>query len=212
VKLITFLSPTHVSLCRDFFLPSYLANHDVFDSLTIRHMPLLCPKGEYRAPGWYELLNFRAKAILEELQSATYGSRILICGCDVQWFGPLGELFRDCKDYDFVAQNDGDGGFCTDWMMIRVMDLTRLMFRQIADSVKDGAEDQYVMNQLLPNSGLTYAQFDNNEVWSTRRLWKIGDPVPAVPPNILVHHGNWTTCVPDKHAILTAVREAQRNA
>ena len=210
MKLLTFCSDSHVGLLRDFFMPSFYAHPEGFDSLVIARMEQVCPSATYKMPGWNEFFIARIRRIIDELDSAPDGDFIFLIDCDVQWFGPIDVLLDPA--IDFQCQNDGAGGLCPGFSIIKVGYLMKKFWRCVQlHATASGRDDQFSINDLIHHFPLKVQMFNRNRVWTTRAIWEPDEPIPTLPNEILVHHANWVVSVENKVRILTAVRNAVLN-
>lgn len=207
MKLLTFCSDSHVGLLRDFFMPSFYAHPEGFDSLVIARMEQVCPSGGYKTPGWDHFFRAKINRVIEELEATKHGDFLYLVDCDVQWFNPLPS--GRYLDIDLAGQDDGAGGFCPGIARIRVSNRMRSFWKALLARVENSDRDeQFAINDLLAAAPFRWSFFPSDQVWSTRSIWKLGDPIPEIPKGIVAHHANWTHSVADKVGILTAVRNA----
>jgi len=205
MKLLTFCSDSHVGLLRDFFMPSFYAHPEGFDSLVIARMNQVCHSATYKMPGWNEFFIARIRRIIDELDSTPDGGFIFLIDCDVQWFGPIDVLLDPA--IDFQCQNDGAGGLCPGFSIIKVGYLMKKFWRCVQiHAAASGQDDQFSINDLIQDFPLRVQMFNKERVWTTRAIWELNEPIPIIPKEILAHHANWTVSVKNKEAILTGVR------
>ncbi len=207
MKLLTFCSDSHVGLLRDFFMPSFYAHPEGFDSLVIARMEQVCPSGGYKTPGWDHFFRAKINRVIEELENTKDGDFLFLIDCDVQWFGSTN--VSEYSAFDLIGQQDGTGGFCPGIARLRAGYSMRSFWKLLLERVSNSDRDeQFSINDLLETTTLHCGYFHPDQVWSTRSIWKLGDPIPEIPKGIVAHHANWTHSVADKVGILTAVRNA----
>ena len=209
MKLVTVFSDTHRPLLEQFFLPSYTRYPDGFDSLNIHYYGKASSAAAvYETKEWLEVPKFKIRKLIEEADKTKDGDFILYSDCDVQWFGPLDQMVALAPALDLVAQWDAPGLLCTGLFRMKVSHAMRLFLKAWLHETTYGTlNDQFVLNNIIKTSGLSFDGYDNDLVWSVRKIWRINDRVPTPPDGMLVHHGNWTTNPYDKAALMRAVKQ-----
>jgi hypothetical protein len=167
-----------------------------------------CVSGRFKTQGWKDTMFDKVGMIVAACESHPEGSILLHLDADIQFFAsrlsPL--ILSHLRGLDFCGQNNAAAGnkneMCGGFFAFRNSTATRKLFCDIIDGMRRGNNhDQLELNRLLPLSGLRYGYFARHLVWCPGRRWKPGLPL-KLPPEVLVHHANWTIGVENKIAQL----------
>jgi hypothetical protein len=234
-RLYTIVTPTHQSLCDEWFLPSL---QDEF-LIEARRVGQIGSETEHRCGtvSFNRTMVEKARLILEAIEENT--DRVFIYSdVDVQFFAPTEQIIDGVMDgYDVACQLDApltmgrdvhpdfSGHLCAGFLVCRANERTHALWRDIVRYVEDRPDrhDQHALNELL--NGLTGKEIGNAYGVRWRylppcffgpgpqlgRTWEPGQPV-KVPQGTVMHHANWTIGVVNKLAQLRAVREIKRRA
>lgn len=215
MRLITVCSPSHLPLLGEVFLPSYVRFPEGFESLEVFSMPQFCPSGAWGSPRWGEAMAFKVASILDALRRVSSAGALVYSDADVQWFGPVGGwIASQSPEMQIVCQDDG-GKPCAGFMRLRP---TRQVFKTLGDVLarlrhRESFSDQHFLLPALNAGGIKPGLFDRQVIWAALGgCWKQGDPAPAAPATMRLHHGNWNIGLADKIALMRHVREHRGGA
>lgn len=200
-------TPSHRRICWKYFEETICYD--------ISLVSFLLPKigdGNYKNVNWTEATKHKILSILKIIDLGI-DDIFIFSDVDVQFFGPITDLITESiKEYDIVTQHDPsmryDHMYCTGFMAIRPSEKIRNLFQSTLDLMeeKPRLDDQDAFNVVIreTNNDVNIGLFDQNKVWSHRKMWEPGTPL-EIPEDILVHHANWTVNVQNKEAQLEEV-------
>lgn len=199
-------TPSHKKLYWKYFQSSVC-----FDTSVASFVLPECGNGTYKNELWTMATKSKLEAILEIIDS-NIDDIFIFSDVDIQFFGPLTDLITDSiRHCDLVTQNDPslkyDQMYCTGFMAIRNKPRVRALFQATLDLMNQDSnlDDQDAFNIVARDTtNVKIGLFDQNVVWSHRKMWKPGDEL-EVPEEILVHHANWTHTLNDKEIQLEEV-------
>lgn len=207
MKIITFASPSHFALLRQFLncyerMPEGVESIEIFQPTQVWPIPIYGS-----VPYWH---HSRAQAVLtaNAMERCAEGELLLATDCDVQWFQPLSRIAQIQPDKTMMFQMERDGRMCGGFMRFRVCDQSiRFCRRTVCEMASpDCGHATDVMNRLLQNDTWDWAGFEVNIVWSQGYVWQSGSPLPIPPPGMVVHHASWVTSLESKLALLSGIR------
>jgi len=194
----------------------YFQNSVCFDVSVVSYLLPEIGNGNYKNEHWIEATKHKIVSILEIID-LQIDDIFIFSDVDVQFFGPITDFITDSiVDYDIVAQNDPslkyDQMYCTGFMAIRNTPSIRDLFQNALNlmETEENLDDQDAFNMVVNGSSTKIGLFDQDAVWSHRKMWQPGTEL-KIPDNILVHHANWTFSVEHKEAQLEEVLEIYRS-
>ena len=228
MKLLACYTPSHVPLLKQHFMPSLeLAGFGDPGHVSIDHRyPMYTPhdgatillrelpqvgSGVFDEVGFHETCVRKLEFILSALTIEK--EPFLFSDVDVRFYGPVVEdLLRELGQKDIVFQNDGPGGVCTGFFVVRpCVGMIRLFEHALEIMRKTSLLDQPAVQETM----VTFYGRKPSASWGflPDRYWTFGHNnkhwapgMPVNPPtNLLVHHANWTKGIPNKLALLEAV-------
>jgi len=223
-KLYTVYSDSHDTLFRKWFLGTMQDDFEVIS----RRIDQTCPAASYLAEGWTTAVSHKIPLILEAIDAHTENGFFIFSDVDVQWLGPVaGRLRRHVAENPSIdiffqadAQKDpgGCGNICTGFFVCKGNVRTRAFWTLVGERMRrHGMGDQVTSQEIIRSNvvgGLNVGTLPE-EFWGPGSglvaplRWKPGmflDP----PPNLLVHHANWTVGVPHKDAQLEYIARKMR--
>lgn len=205
MKLVTICSPEFSPVAQEFFFKSWFRFPQGFNRLTTHQPPN--PIGAWASRSWRSHYVWRQRMLVDELRLLPPGDQLVFCGCDTQWFEPIGVYVAGFHPEAMIVSQMDVGMICADFMRLTNTPEVLQLLQRVEQVVSVDGVDQELINRFAPDHGVSIAGLPLDEFWTTRKLWKMGDPVPEVPATIKFHHGNWNYRIEDKLAILSAVRE-----
>ena len=193
----------------------YMANSLYFDtSLIVQELPAI-GDGSYRNTQWTDATRRKIEMIITILEHGI-DDIFMFSDVDIQFFGPLTDIVTHCiKEHDIVTQKDPSKNYdlmhCTGFMAMRVTKENKRLFKQTLQRMIDdpASDDQDAFNEIVREGAWNIGTFDEDIVWSHRKMWRAGDDID-VPESVAVHHANWVYSVEDKLAQLEAVKNQYR--
>ena len=223
-KLYTVYSESHDTLFQKWFLGTMQDDFEVIS----RRIDQTCRAASYMTEGWGTAVSQKIPLILEAIDAHTENGFFIFSDVDVQWLGPVeGRLRRHLAEHPSVdiffqsdAQKDpgGHGNICTGFFVCKGNIRTRAFWTLVGERMRrHGKGDQITSQQIIRSNavrGLNVGTLPE-EFWGpgsglvSPLRWKPGmflDP----PPNLLVHHANWTVGVANKAAQLEYIARKVR--
>lgn len=210
--LLTFVTDSHLALLERYFLPSVFRYPQGIDELRVFRMEQRLPVPEFGTEAYWQ--HSRAQAVLtaRALREAPEGAWVISADCDIQWFGPLTSILEQHPDLDLMCQYDPPDILCGGFMRFRrnakTVELCDAIARNMETSRSGHATNR--LNWDSASLNIPRKGFDLDQVWSQRYVWKTGDPLPIVPPTVLVHHASWIVDLKSKLAMLEHVRSIRQ--
>jgi len=166
--------------------------------------------GKYKNQYWTEATRLKLEMILEIIDNAI-DDIFVFCDVDVQLFGPIADLITyEIVDKDIITQKDPSKDhefmYCTGFMAIRLSREVRSFFANVLECMISNPEydDQDAFNVVARQSELRFGTFDEDIVWSHRKMWRPGTAI-SFPDKMLVHHANWTFSLDHKISQLETI-------
>jgi len=223
-KLYTVYSESHEMLFQKWFLGTMQDDFEVIS----RRIDQNCRAASYMTEGWDTAVLQKIPLILEAIDAHTENGFFIFSDVDVQWLGPVaGRLRRHLAEHpgvDIFFQSDakkdpgGHGDICTGFFVCKGNIRTRAFWTLVGERMRrHGQGDQITSQQIIRSNtvcGLNVGTLPE-DFWGPGSgliaplRWKPGmflDP----PPNLLVHHANWTVGVANKAAQLEYIARKVR--
>jgi hypothetical protein len=158
------------------------------------------------AHGFCDTMTDKVDIILDAIRSYP-GEPFVFTDCDVQFFGTTKAILLDAiDDCDIAAQADSNNQdvLCAGFFVCKANDTALHLFDMVKRGITSKKHDQMVLNECL--DVCHWKTLNKDQFWSPRKFWKPNKPLD-VPPNILMHHANWTIGVAHKIKMLEQVRD-----
>jgi len=205
MNIYTCYTPSHFKLYWRYFCPTVC-----FDvSVVAKKLPGI-GDGKYKNQYWAEATRLKLEMIIEIIDNAI-DDIFVFCDVDVQLFGPITDLIvHEIIDKDIITQKDPSKDYefmyCTGFMAIRMSEKVRAFFTDVLEymALNPECDDQDAFNVVARRSELRFGTFDENIVWSHRKMWRPGTAI-SFPDEMLVHHANWTFSIDHKIAQMETV-------
>lgn len=218
--IYTFYTDSHKVFLDDWFMKTL--HEEEQDLVHVEKFDQECHSGSFMQEGWNKTMLRKVDYIRDCLE----GDDVFIhADCDIQFFDKFYDDMKkefDENEYDILGQHDGKlwhtDTMCAGFFMARPNDKTRSLFEEVRYMVASGnaGNDQLALNALLHANkhDVKYGLLDDSfySVWRTNGIkeWTPNDPV-SIPENILMHHSNYTSGIPNKIKLMEIIRE-QYNA
>jgi len=177
MDLLTYFTPSHAELYRDYFGPSYDEHlrHE-FNLLPFYQPEQICPRGEYFAENWTEAVRDKIVKVRDYMANKDTGTIFVFSDVDVVFFEPIGAMIETAiRDHDFVFQNDLNGQVCTGFYACRISDRTRSFIEELLQNFDaDRGDDQGNFNHVLGGK-VKGDQFRTNQILAKRIVFKNTD-------------------------------------
>ena len=212
MRLVTYYTPTHKSMCQRYVLSRAWK----FAEVRAMEFPQRCDSGTFKQPGWNASMLDKLECLMRLPMD---GEPTLYVDSDVALFPGLHDwALRQIADMDFdgVAMSDDVVQFCAGVMLFRATSRVHGWWRLIADlSPIWDLPDQDVIDQLRRQCGqrsgrmpvqLTVLPPDRVCNWATMghsSVWE-GESFD-VPASCLAWHANWVVGVDAKSEMLRRV-------
>lgn len=206
MKIYACYSPSHKRLLQDHFLPSLPSDLEPhLLELTAQH-----GSGVFHEDGFSEACREKLAYLCEALAENMNGEPFLFSDVDVRFYsGKLAHtLLASVNTVDIAFQNDGPGGCCTGFMVVRPNKSTESLFDKAWLRTGGVWDDQQITAQVLRETGFrSYLKLPNT-FWTyglqEGKRWEPGMRLNP-PDGILMHHGNWTLGLENKDRLLKEV-------
>tara|TARA_Y100000310_G_C20564804_1_gene754926 strand:+ start:437 stop:1114 length:678 start_codon:yes stop_codon:yes gene_type:complete len=219
-QLLTFYSDSHKEFYEKYFLESF--NEFLKDdfSLNTLHVDQLSTNGAFGSSGFEETMLLKIKHIINNID-ITSDDKLVYADCDIQFFQNIkDDLFNELGDYDIKFQDDVIC-LCAGFFICKQNKTVLNFFKQILlvlennmvnGKLRGGLSDQIVINNFynrklhntkigkLPKRYFTVASSSAGP-----KQWT-GQPF-NVPPDIILHHANWTVGYDNKIKLLNYIKD-----
>jgi len=225
-KIYTVYSKTH-----ECFKPWFETVTNVYPNIKIEYALIdqTCLSGEHFNSGWTGATIQKLEKIIEFFDdSENTQDYFIFSDIDVQFFNPFHEeILEKLKDNDIAFQDDGPSSVCTGFFASKKTDKCKNFFTNVLDELKkvqktypdcyrkhadDQRMTQFCLNKITNN--IKYIKLSHNYFnfrhslnygIDNRRIWVPYEDI-EIPPNIYLHHANWTKGVEIKILLLDYVR------
>lgn len=220
--MITFYTPSHEVLYKNYFLPSfYKSGLDKHFRLDVHEFEQESVEASYMSSGWNSTMMRKVDLILDTIDK-NWGKVFVYADIDIQFF----RLFAPkeyLKDGDIVFQRNysqeyedlckikqlrrSGQWFCAGFFIARANEAVRRLWNEVRSDMKNNPklDDQGPLNcQLLNRRELSYIGLDS--IFFNPALSQgAGEPIRwvpkqvlSIPSNIILHHANWTVGIENK--------------
>lgn len=200
---LTVYSPTHAQLYHDWFLPTFVATHNIEDLVAVE-LEQKCKSGEFRSSGWSSAMAGKISSILTELRKHP-GEWLCYADCDIQFFGNIDAALSkyDMTRVDAAFQLDCQV-LCAGFMVLRSCANVISWLEHVLEELKNPNSicDQIIINRTVSEHGIRVLRL-GAEFFS---IWRVHDDT-GWPENIVMHHANYVIGIPRKLELLTRVRK-----
>lgn len=205
--LYTLYTPSHEVFYRDWFLPS------LKDPFEVRPTRLEKRPGPYAflSADWGSTMLAKVDLILSAIERQ-WGSVFLYSDVDVQFFRPVRTAVQGLMDdKDVLFQNDSPAGRkCAGFFVCRAGPATLHLWQRVRAHMIERHlnSDQAALNDVVDGCAIRWAYLPSTFFGGgalTGKAWTPTEALP-VPDDIVMHHANWTTGIPNKLAQLRYVQ------
>lgn len=204
MNTLTVYSPTHETLFKEWFEPTFKATNGN-SKLTAVAVPQLC-SGAYRKDTWRKQVALKTDIIAEFLASNINEDLVCYSDCDIQFFGDIDAAIEeyDTSLVDIAAQEDDGMQMCSGFMIMHPSVKLASWFKSISTDLRAGrfAGDQAGVNSRFKFDGIKVMLL-GPEFFS---VWRVRVKAAAWPDKIVMHHANYVVGVPGKIKTLKDVR------
>jgi hypothetical protein len=208
MNLYALCTPSHHRLRDEWFLPTV---QDDFVLNLVNVNLNLEGSGTYREPDF--MLAVRRKAVmLERAIEQNWGRSFLVCDVDIQFFSPVKEKLLSLQgDLDVLAQDDGPGGLCAGFYVMRANQRTKDLIQVLNQELQanPSASEQRTFNAAARVANVSTGKLPEGFFTNGKRCpkrWYPGIEI-EIPDPIWMHHANWTVGVQNKVEQLRIVRK-----
>jgi hypothetical protein len=221
-KIYTVYSKTH-----EVFKPWFETVFNVYPNIKIEYALIeqVCSSGRNYDSGWTEATIQKLEKIINFFDDPENTQDFFIYSdVDIQFFNPFHEeIYEKLKDNDMAFQDDGPFSVCTGFFackkthkcksfFIHVLDELKKVQKTKPDCFQSHADDQRMTQYCLnKNVDIKYTKLSHNYFnfrhsfnWGingSKKLWEPYENI-AIPPNIYLHHANWTKGIENKILLL----------
>lgn len=217
MKLITFYSESHIDIYTEYFLKSY--NKYLSDyKLISKKIEQISPSGEYESVGFDRVMLEKVNLIIENIDLSD-DEPFIYADCDIQFFG---DIKYDLNENDIMFQNDYfPDNYCAGFFIAkqnqRVLDFFLRVREKFIKSMDGKVHDQTIIYHLFKDGydGIKKNMLPTNKYWTVAfstngAPWK-GQKI-NLPPDIVVHHANFTVGIKNKILLLEEVKKIKNNS
>ena len=206
LKIYSCYSESHRQLFERHFKPSLPATMELAE----HELPQDSKTGAFETAGFQTTCLRKVEYLIDVLTKNNGGAPFLFSDVDVRFYGdPSDDLLRLLGQDDMMFQDDGPGGACAGFMVLRPTPRVLAFWRVVAKLARDHQQmDQDAANRLLATNTAPPWGLLPERYWTYgrgRKEWTGTEPVNP-PADLLVHHANWTRGIENKMALLDAVR------
>jgi hypothetical protein len=207
--MYTFYSDSHTELYNDFFLKSYneCGMDKSFTLFTVK-VDQKSDSGDFNSPGFNETTIDKLIIIKNALEEIDDGERILYSDCDIQFFDNIyDDILSNCQnnDSDIICQHD-QNTICTGFMVIKKSPNMINFINLMIDECPNHDNDQCCVN--VHSNKIKYSFLPTDKYYTVGNyhgLWYGSDNI-FVPPNLKMHHANFTLGVENKIKLMNLVK------
>ena len=206
MKIFSCYTRTHQRFLDQHFKPSIPKGM----RLVMKRFPQVTATGSFAEEGAAKTFAKKVELVIEACR--TEREPFVYSDCDVRFYGPVEkDLLAQLGDHDIAFQDDGEGGACAGFFIVKPSPHMHQFFRDVLARARGVRSDQDAMNEILEHSGIRWTMLSRRyyTVGQEGHHWTPGMEVHP-PRDILVHHANWTVGVENKLALLRLVRKAPK--
>jgi hypothetical protein len=211
--MITFYTPSHISLYNKYFLPSFNQSKlSKYYQLHTAKFPQECDQASYMTSGWNSTMMRKVDLILETIK-AHYDEIFVYADVDIQFFKGFNAT-TFLKDYDIVFQRNQSKNkrVCAGFFIAKANEAVYNLWQSVKEQMMANPklDDQEPLNRALrdrnlrnPNLnlnikwGLLPNSFFNPALYTGAVRWVPGMEL-VLPAKIILHHANWTVGLENK--------------
>lgn len=206
-------TPSHEVLKDTFFLPSIQDDFEVICEFCEQ----TCKSAKFMSDGWTKTTMRKVDLIIRAIKE-NWGGIFIFSDVDIQFFAPIQEYILELmQGKDIIMQrNNPEGVLCTGFFVCRANEKTLKLWKDVKKTMQKKRlnSDQISFNQCIKKRskknpyGLVWDYLPDCFFGAgtlTGHLWKKGQKLP-IPPDIVLHHANWTQGIENKIAQLEYVR------
>jgi hypothetical protein len=207
MNIYTFLTPSHKFLYENYFLktlpPTFRLN-----PLDIEHQ--YCESASFLDKGWTQTTINKIILLIKACEE-NMGKYFVYSDVDVQFFDKniCNLLMQEIEDKDIACQDDNTL-YCSGFFICNANDRTLKLFNKIYCSWNHKDSDQKMLNKYLylcKSKKLSNKFFTVGQI--LKKHWT--DEVFTLPPDICLHHANWTVGIENKIKLLNLVKDKYYN-
>lgn len=207
MKVYTFFSQSHKIFIEP-FIDSFPFEEE-FD-LEMKFLPQECQTGKYHSDGWNKTMKKKVEYILHAIDETPENSLFVHSDIDVQFFGNIKsdiDSLMSNSNYDILFQNDRTQA-CMGFFVCKSNGNTKNLFEQVYSNLHHFSDDQHATNHYLNIEKIKWGYLPERyfSVGVKNGLWE-GRTDIYIPPDILVHHSNFTVGIENKINLIKLVRE-----
>lgn len=214
MKFLTFYTDSHKEIYENFFLDSYkkyLSNTHILIPYKLQQ---ISKTGIYETSGFDLTMLEKVRIIKQNIELGS-SDLLVYSDCDVQFFD---NFDVDLGEYDILFQDDHspkDTGYCAGFFIAKqnqsVLDFFDVVEKELSSNLDGIIHDQTIISKLIREGydKIIYGKLPTNEFWTIANstngeVW-IGQDF-SVPPQIIMHHANWTVGLSNKISLLQKVK------
>ena len=226
IKAYTLFTDSHKVFLDNYLLSSFPFREEV--ELNLVYRPQHCKSGNFEESGWRETMRDKATCFLDGIKRCKEDEIFMFIDPDIQIFKDFyDDVLYSIKEVDVTFQNDVIGGVNTGFFAVKNNKQTRSFFKTVLGNLDSFAQEQELTNHLLrnidqypsiaikwnllPDKYWTYghiaAQRSDKTENGCKGGWKPEADNFEIPKDIVMHHGNWTSGIENKKALLDIVRK-----
>lgn len=217
IPIYTHFSDSHKILYEDFFKTSLRKLYSKEEvNIRVLKQPQDTENGKFMENGWLKAMQYKLDVILRGIDEQ-WGKQFIFADCDIQFFKPfVDDIINELQDNDLVAQEDCST-LCAGFFGCNCNDSTRNLFKKINQNYKNMVNDQVALNTfkddikyklLSKTKYFTIGNFFNNV--DGTHVWDNISNID-IPPDIVLHHGNYVVGIENKMALMKMVRSQYEN-
>jgi hypothetical protein len=218
-QLLTFYSDSHKEFYEDYFLKTFNQHLQKEFKLNTLYIDQLSSDGAFGSSGFEETMLLKIKHIINNIDIES-SDNLVYADCDIQFFKRIKEdLYEELGDYDIKFQDDITclcAGFFICKQTPNVINFFKNVLKTLQNNMengklKNGLSDQIIINNFYRNKSqkikigklpLKYFTVASSEVgpqqWTGQEF--------SIPPNIILHHANWTVGYKNKIKLLNYIK------
>jgi hypothetical protein len=205
--ILTAYTDTHRPIYEKHFLPSFHES-GMSESWDLHVCEIDRPSGKYGTQEFNDYLRELMVKFLE-FMAARPGATIIHAGCDIRFYRNVTQdIISGLEKLELLAINDNYGLACCDFFAFKVTDRILDMYQWTIENEGHFPNNEFAFNHYLRQHsvsvGILPVQYWTIGLSNGGKPWSPGMLVNP-PPDIALHHGNFTIGADNKIALMDAV-------
>ncbi len=217
MKVYTFFSESHRPILNQYFLKTFPFESGL--ELSIRYISQDCRTGSFLDDGWTAAMKKKVEYVIDSIEESKGKDEYFVhSDCDIIFFNHIKkDLQEQIKGHEIACINDIQM-LCAGFFIARANDRILKLFQNIRGHLNmfangSGGADQLAMNFFIGEMGIKAKALDfryHNIFHSIQQEWT-SEIDFQIPPDIIMHHANFTRGVSTKIKLLDLISDKVQN-